>query len=60
MLGKGQIPPQPGMPFQINRGFPDLARMNVHIAGNGMSFGPSPNGDGKKRIFLNSFDASVC
>lgn len=59
MLQTRRIPPQPALPFTINHRFPDLAVRNVHIAGPGMVLRPSPVADGKLRIFLNSFDASV-
>ncbi|KAJ5806695.1 hypothetical protein N7474_010287 [Penicillium riverlandense] len=58
MLQEKKIPPQPDMPFKINHRFPDLAKMNVHIAGSDMKLRPSPTADGKLRVFLNSFDAS--
>lgn len=60
MLQEKKIPPQPEMPFKINHRFPDLTKMNVHIAGSDMKLRPSPIDDGKLRVFLNSFDASVC
>lgn len=59
MLQERMIPPQPDLPFKINHRFPDLAKMNVHIAGTDMKLRSSPIDDGKLRVFLNSFDASV-
>lgn len=59
VLREGKIPPQPGMPFQVNPRLPDLARVNTHIAAENTSLQADPKGDGMKRIFLNSFDASV-
>lgn len=59
MLQERKIPPQPDMPFKVNHRFPDLAKMNVHLAGADIKLRPSPLSDGKPRIFLNSFDASV-
>jgi hypothetical protein len=60
MMQERRIPPQPGMPFKINHHFPDLNKMNVYLAGqsDGELQGSSL-ADGKLRVFLNSFDASV-
>lgn len=53
MLKSGIIPPQVGMPGQLNPAFPDLASMNVHIASKEVSF---PKGH--RSIFVNNFDAA--
>ena len=58
MLRDREIPPQPDAPFKINRNFPPLEKLNVHIAGKNMKLRPRPDGDGKVRVLLNSFDAS--
>ncbi len=58
MLRDREIPPQPDSPFKINRNFPPLKKLNVHIAGKNMKLRPRPDGDGKVRVLLNSFDAS--
>ena len=58
MLRERKVPPQPGMPFKINRNFPQLDKINVRIAGKNMVLKPRPGGDGKIRVLLNSFDAS--
>ena len=58
MLRDREIPPQPDAPFKINRNFPPLEKLNVHIAGRNMKLRPRPDGDGKVRVLLNSFDAS--
>lgn len=58
MLRDREIPPQPDAPFKINRNFPPLGKLNVHIAGKNMKLRPRPDGDGKVRVLLNSFDAS--
>ncbi|KAI4250705.1 MAG: hypothetical protein LQ352_005291, partial [Teloschistes flavicans] len=52
------IPPQPGQPFEVNRNFPPLKRMNIHIADQDSKLHPRPQGDGKAKVLLNSFDAS--
>ncbi|KAH8698369.1 hypothetical protein BGW36DRAFT_293843 [Talaromyces proteolyticus] len=57
MLQQRTIPPQPGMPFQMNHRFPDLGRMNVHIPSGAMPL-YSADKNSKLRVFLNSFDAS--
>lgn len=59
MLRERKIPPQPGSPFVVNHNFPALADINVHIAGRDMMLKPRPGGDGKIKVLLNSFDASV-
>ena len=58
MLRDREISPQPDAPFKINRKFPPLEKLNVHIAGRNMKLRPRPDGDGKVRVLLNSFDAS--
>jgi hypothetical protein len=58
-LKEGVIPPQPGMPNTLNRKFPPLDKMNVRISQEKMAFKPYPKGDGKRKIFLNNFDAAV-
>lgn len=58
MFQKHTIPPQPGMPFKRNHHFPDLEKMNVHIPATAIPL-PGSGNAAKRRIFLNSFDASV-
>ena len=58
MLRDREIPPQPDAPFKINRNFPPLGKLNVHIADKNMKLRPRPDGDGKVKVLLNSFDAS--
>lgn len=53
MLKSGIIPPQVGMPGELNPAFPNLASMNVHIASKQVSF-PGKN----RSIFVNNFDAA--
>jgi hypothetical protein len=59
MLKERNIPPQPNAPFKINRNFLALDKLNVRIAGQGMTLKPRSGGDGRIRVLLNSFDASV-
>ena len=59
MLREDSIPPQPGTPFVINHKYPPLSKMNVQIADRCIPFKPPLGGDGKRRLLLNSFDASV-
>ncbi|KAJ4361265.1 hypothetical protein N0V95_002034 [Ascochyta clinopodiicola] len=56
MLRERRIPPQPGVPFKVNSKFPDLDRLNVRIATQPSSLQPAA--DGKRRAFVNSFDAA--
>jgi hypothetical protein len=58
MFQNHTIPPQPGMPFKRNHRFPDLEKMNIHIPATAMPL-PGAGNAAKRRIFLNSFDASV-
>ena len=59
MLKERTIPPQPGMPFALNKKFPPLERMNVHIPAKPTPLTAGSNEDGKRRILINSFDAAV-
>ena len=60
MLQKGgPIPPQPGMPFTLNPKFPPLEKAHIKIADGVMELQPRPTGDGKRKILVNNFDASV-
>ena len=59
MLRESSIPPQPGMPFKINPNFPPLSTMHVRIPDQNLPFEPPLGGDGKRRLLLNNFDASV-
>jgi acyl transferase domain-containing protein len=59
MLRERQIPPQPGWPFKLNHKFPDLAKANVRIPTKPTALVPSPKSDGKIKLVVNSFDASV-
>lgn len=59
MLRHRQIPPQPGWPFELNKKFPELARSNVRIATRITPLVASSKGNGKIKVAINSFDASV-
>lgn len=58
MLRERAIPPQPGWPFTLNPNFPPLAQHNVRISTK-TTLKPSPKGDRKIKLLVNSFDASV-
>jgi len=58
MLREGLITPQPGMSEPLNKNFPPLAKMNVHISDRKRVF-KSTNADGKRKLMLNNFDAAV-
>lgn len=59
MLKERAIPPQPGWPFTLNPNFPPLAQHNVKIPTKATLLKPSPKGDKKVKLLVNSFDASV-
>lgn len=54
MLKTGIIPPQVGMPGELNPAFPNLASMNVHIAAKQASFPGNKN----RSVLVNNFDAA--
>ncbi|KAF7919153.1 uncharacterized protein EAE98_009473 [Botrytis deweyae] len=58
ILREGSIPTQPEWPFKLNHNFPDLEASNIVIADGKGRLVPRPNGDGKRRIVVNSFDAA--
>ncbi|KAI0024609.1 hypothetical protein F4780DRAFT_775556 [Xylariomycetidae sp. FL0641] len=58
MFRKNIIPPHVGIKGRMNQKLPPLSELNTHI-----SFGKTPflaraNGDGKRRILINNFDAA--
>lgn len=59
MLRNNSVPPQPGAPFRMNRKFPPLQKMNVEIPFTSISLQPAPGSDGKRKMLLSNFDASV-
>ncbi|TGO32082.1 hypothetical protein BHYA_0355g00020 [Botrytis hyacinthi] len=58
ILKEGSIPTQPEWPFKLNHKLPDLEASNIIIADGKGRLVPRPNGDGKRRIVVNSFDAA--
>ncbi|GKT55148.1 polyketide synthase [Colletotrichum tofieldiae] len=58
MMRDKVIPGQPGWPFKVNHRFPPLDPLNVRIATTHFPLKPSPKGDKKIKVMLNSFDAS--
>lgn len=58
MLRDKVIPAQPGWPFKINHRFPPLDPRHVHLATQIKTLKPSPKGDKKIKMMINSFDAS--
>lgn len=58
MMKYNMIPPHVGIKGRVNHKLPNLKQLNTHI-----SFGKTPfyartNGDGKRRILINNFDAA--
>ncbi|MCJ1313534.1 hypothetical protein MMC25_007213 [Agyrium rufum] len=58
MLKKNIIPPHAGIKTKLNHKFPDLDAMNVKIAREPTAFKARPNGDGRRKIMLNNFNAT--
>lgn len=58
MLRKNMIPPHVGIKGRINEKLPPLKDLNTHISFGKTPFLPRPNGDGKRRILVNNFDAA--
>ncbi|KAK0667056.1 putative polyketide synthase [Cercophora samala] len=58
MLKKNMIPPHIGIKGRINERLPPLGDMNTHISFKKSAFLPRPNGDGKRKILINNFDAA--
>lgn len=59
MMQKDVVPPHPGIKGHINHRFPPLAKMNVHIPGSQIAFKAPSGGDGRRRVLLNNFNATV-
>ncbi|TDZ35769.1 Non-reducing polyketide synthase ZEA1 [Colletotrichum spinosum] len=58
MLQTGVVPPQAGLPCELNPGFPNLDDLGIEIpARQQQPFGPSRAG-GTRSLLVNSFDAS--
>ncbi|KGO38588.1 Acyl transferase/acyl hydrolase/lysophospholipase [Penicillium expansum] len=58
MLRKNMIPPHIGIKGRINQKLPPLAELNTHISFEKTPFLPRADGDGKRRILINNFDAA--
>lgn len=58
MLRKNMIPPHIGIKGRINQKLPPLKELNTHISFGKTPFLPRPDGDGKRRILINNFDAA--
>jgi iron transport multicopper oxidase len=58
-LQKQIIPPQPGVPFKVNRNYPALKELNVRIADDNIEFHKPTGGNGKRKVLVNNFDAAV-
>ena len=59
MLQKNIIPPHAGIKSRLNHKFPPLEKMNVFIANSQVEFKAHPGGDGRRKIMLNNFNATV-
>ena len=58
MLKKNIIPPHVGIKGRINEKLPPLEPLNTHIPFGKVPFFPHKQGDGKRRILVNNFDAA--
>lgn len=58
MLRYNTIPPHVGIKGKINHRLPPLRELNTHISFEKTSFYARTNGDGKRRILINNFDAA--
>ena len=58
MLRKNMIPPHVGIKGRMNENLPKLAELNTHISFGKTAFFPKQDGDGKRRIIINNFDAA--
>lgn len=58
MLRKNIIPPHVGIKGRINEKLSPLVDLNTHISFGKTAFLPRSNGDGKRRILVNNFDAA--
>ena len=59
MMRKNAIPPHVGIKGRINQKFPPLDDVNVRIDRALAPFEARIGGDGKRRILLNNFNATV-
>lgn len=58
MMKYNMIPPHVGIKGRINQKLPNLKELNTHISFGKTPFHPRANGDGKRRILINNFDAA--
>ncbi len=59
MMKKNAIPPHVGIKGRINEKFPPLDKVNVCINRALTPFKPQSGGNGRRRIMLNNFNATV-
>lgn len=59
MLQHQAIPPHPCAEAPLNDQFPALYENNINIPREALPFHPCAN-DGKRRILINNFNATVC
>ena len=59
MMRKNAIPPHVGIKGRINEKFPPLDKVNVRINRTMVPFQARSGGDGKRRVLLNNFNATV-
>lgn len=53
------IPPHVGIKGRINPKLTSLEQLNVHLAGPQTVFKAHPEGDGRRKVMMNNFDAAV-
>lgn len=58
MMKYNMIPPHVGIKGRINQKLPNLKELHTHISFGKTPFHPRANGDGKRRILINNFDAA--
>ncbi|KAH8879306.1 ketoacyl-synt-domain-containing protein [Thozetella sp. PMI_491] len=58
MMRYNVIPPHVGIKGKINHRLPPLKELNTYISFNKIPFYPRSDGDGKRRILINNFDAA--
>ena len=58
-MRKNAIPPHVGIKGRINEKFPPLDKINVRINRTMTPFIARAGGDGKRRVLLNNFNATV-
>lgn len=58
MMRYNAIPPHVGIKGKINHRLPPLKELNTHISFDTTPFYARTNGDGKRRILINNFDAA--